>query len=904
MQLLRDWNANLLGLALLGLAAPLLAALDAGAIAAEASSSQVQVILPPGLELGLELGLEPGLVPGDGNELISYGRTRAKDEAEYGQGQLLLRAGNFRKAREVLQLELARAASAQDRPRLQSILLDLALTNVYLGQLSAAQGLLQQLDAQGPLASELLVHQALTQAQIWGESGQFPEAETQLNEAEVRLSKARPHEQRRYQVALGQLHRSLGRYADALAVAKTAIQLPGDAIDQAQALQLLGDVNWDLSQMRTSEAHYRDAVAAYGEIDDALGQSRVLQRLGWIYQEMERWEDSEQAYTEALDQSLAIEDVRGQMSARLQLGQIALKQGQLDKAKRILVGAIRQGQPSPLLARLHLMLGQTYVQAGAFEQALAHYEIVADPAQPMGNAMTGIMLQRQQGEVYLLQGKFKPAEAKFKGAIAAFENLRHGLWDQQKVTLFDAHVTLYDRLQETLIAQGRFEEALVVSEQSRARAFNELLAQRLVANHRHHEVLQGHDSHHEISAPPDLRKIRKIARHEAATIVQYAVIHPLTQTYVEISNAPDSTAPERLLTWVIRPSGEVTFHQQDLDRLEQPLAQWVAQQRGQISSRGNTRGGFAFNTAQAELVASRLPEPEAVARKNYAPLQEFHRLLIEPIADALPENPEETVVLVPHKALLMVPFAALQDQQGEFLVEHHTPRIITSIKALALTEKKKEVAQSTRLAASDIAQALVVGNPIMPHLPAIPGQAPQQLSPLPGSEFEARQISPLLQTQPLIGKRANEGKVSQEMLTSPILHFATHGLFDEQHGLNSSLALTAEGGDGFLTAEEIMDLRLRADLAVLSACDTARGAITGDGVVGLSRSFFAAGVPSVLSSLWPVADFSTAELMEQFYAKLQEEPDKAQALRQAMLDTMEVYPDPADWGAFILMGQS
>ncbi len=890
MQLLRDWNANLFGLALLGLAAPLLPTLDSAAIAAEEPSSQAQVILPQAGGLG------------DG--LISYGRTRAKDEAEYGKGQILLRQGNFRKAREALQLELARAASAQDRSRLQSILLDLALTNVYLGQLPAAQGLLQQLDAQGPLAPELLAHRALTQAQIFIDNGKFPETEVQLGEAEAHLSKTRPHERRRYQLTLGRLHRSLGRYADSLAVAKTAVKLPGDAIDQAQALQLLGDVNWDLSQMRIAETSYRDAVAAYGEINDSLGQSRVLQRLGWIYQEMERWEDSEQAYTDALEQSLALEDVKGQMSARLQLGQVALKQGQLDKAELILTDAISKGQPSPVLARLHLMLGQTYVQAGAFDQALAQYDIVANPARQMGNAMTGIMLLRQQGEVYLLQGKLRPAEQKFKGAIAAFENLRHGLWDQQKVTLFDAHVTLYDRLQETLIAQERFEEALVVSEQSRARAFNELLAQRLVANHGHHEVVKGHADHKEISAPPDLNKIRKIARHEAATIVQYAVIHPLTQTYVETSNAPDSNAPERLLTWVIPPSGTVTFHQQDLDELEQPLAQWVAQQRGQISSRGNTRGGFAFNTAQAELIASRLPEPEALARQNYEPLQEFHRLLIEPIADALPKEAEETVVLVPHKALLMVPFAALQDQQGEFLVERHTPRIITSIQALALTEKKKEVAQSTRLAAAEIAQALVVGNPVMPHLPAIPGQAPQQLSPLPGSEFEAQQISPLLKTQPLIGKRANEGKVSQEMLTSPILHFATHGLFDEQHGLNSSLALTAEGGDGFLTAEEIMDLRLRADLAVLSACDTARGAITGDGVVGLSRSFFAAGVPSVLSSLWPVADFSTAELMEQFYENLQTEPDKAQALRQAMLDTMEVYPDPADWGAFILMGQS
>lgn len=289
---------------------------------------------------------------------------------------------------------------------------------------------------------------------------------------------------------------------------------------------------------------------------------------------------------------------------------------------------------------------------------------------------------------------------------------------------------------------------------------------------------------------------------------------------------------------------------------------------------------------------------------RYGALQEFHRVLIEPIANALPATPEEAVIIVPHKALLMVPFPALQDQQRQFFVEQHTPRIITSIQALALTKKKQKVAESTRQGRANNTDALVVGNPIMPRLAAVPGRTPQQLAPLPGAEFEAQQISPLLQTQPLIGAAASEAKVGETIMTSPILHFATHGLFDDQHGLNSSLALTAEGGDGFLTAEEIMDLRLRADLAVLSACDTARGAITGDGVVGLSRAFFAAGVPSILSSLWPVADFSTAELMEQFYINLQDEPDKAQALRQAMLTTMEEYPNPADWGAFVLMGQS
>jgi len=101
-------------------------------------------------------------------------------------------------------------------------------------------------------------------------------------------------------------------------------------------------------------------------------------------------------------------------------------------------------------------------------------------------------------------------------------------------------------------------------------------------------------------------------------------------------------------------------------------------------------------------------------------------------------------------------------------------------------------------------------------------------------------------------------------------------------------------------------MNLKAQLAVLSACDTGRGDITGDGVVGLSRSFIAAGVPSVIVSLWQVNDKSTSELMTAFYQQLlaDKKGDKAKALRKAMLETMKKYPDPRLWAAFSLIGES
>ena len=115
---------------------------------------------------------------------------------------------------------------------------------------------------------------------------------------------------------------------------------------------------------------------------------------------------------------------------------------------------------------------------------------------------------------------------------------------------------------------------------------------------------------------------------------------------------------------------------------------------------------------------------------------------------------------------------------------------------------------------------------------------------------------------------------------------------------------SSNNGDGLLTAGEILDLKLNAELVVLSACDTGRGRITGDGVIGLSRSLISAGVPSVLVPLWSVLDAATASLMTQFYKNIQNNPDKAQALRQAMLTTMKNNPNPVDWAAFTLIGEA
>jgi CHAT domain-containing protein len=150
------------------------------------------------------------------------------------------------------------------------------------------------------------------------------------------------------------------------------------------------------------------------------------------------------------------------------------------------------------------------------------------------------------------------------------------------------------------------------------------------------------------------------------------------------------------------------------------------------------------------------------------------------------------------------------------------------------------------------------------------------------------------------------------MATAPIIHLATHGLLEygepTESGIRDvpgAIALApTDDQDGLLTSTEILnELSMNADLVVLSACDTGRGEITGDGVNGLARAFLGAGAKNLIVSLWSVPDAPTAELMVSFYDELAQGQNQAQALRLAMLSTFQTHPNPRDWAAFTLVGR-
>ena len=485
------------------------------------------------------------------------------------------------------------------------------------------------------------------------------------------------------------------------------------------------------------------------------------------------------------------------------------------------------------------------------------------------------------------------------------------------MSIFETQERPYLTLQQVLVASNQPNKALEVAERGRARAFVELLRSRFFADPETTPVTES----------PTIAQIQQIASERTATLVEYSII-----------------PGEALYIWVVQPTGEISFRQVDLNTLDIPLADLIPDTRETLGVRN--RDGTPVDTPidlpilafvpgdlvklnddapgwepwrvvavnsdeeMLSLAQSSFTEGTTISRPmadvvakvesphaEYPRLQQLHQLLIEPIADLLPTAPEDRIIFIPHRELFLVPFPALQDAEGKYLIEKHTMLSAPAIQAL-------EFARQTERNSTN-SNALIVGNPTMPQVPLGLGDSPQILSALPHAEREAEAIAQLFNTPALTGDRATKAEVVEKMQQSAIVHLATHGLLDDTEGIGSAIALAPSSTDnGLLSAAEILDLNLNAELVVLSACNTGQGRITGDGVVGLSRSLISAGAKSVVVSLWSIPDAPTADWMTAFYQHLQQHGDKAQALRQAMLSTMEQHPHPRNWAAFMLVGES
>ncbi|NET81963.1 MAG: tetratricopeptide repeat protein [Moorea sp. SIO1F2] len=690
---------------------------------------------------------------------------------------------------------------------------------------------------------------------------------------------------------LGDYKKAIDYHQKSLAIAREI----GYRLGEAASLNNLGIVYYHLGKYKKAIDYHQQSLTIAREIGNRLGQGNSLNNLGATYSQLGD-------YKKAIDyhqQSLTIaREIGNRLSQGNSLNNLGLAYDHLGDYKKAIdyhqksiaidreIG-YRQGEANSLGN-----LGLVYDHLGDYKKAIDYHQKSIAIKKKMGDRQGEANSLNNLGLTFLKKKQLEPAQTHLFDAIKIKEDIRHllGNKDDWKVSIFEKQANSYILLKHVLITQGQPRQALEIAERGRNRALIDLLAAQLSETPQKTKALT-------------LEDIQEIAQQQQATLVEYSIVD------------------DQIYIWVIAPTGQITFRSHDLPQ-DTTLAKLVKFSREEIGVRGrsnhnpsspqNTKDGNRLQQLYQLLITSivnLLPHaPSPLNPNNSNRLQELYQLLITPIVDVLPTNPSDRIIFIPHQELFLVPFAALLDDNHKYLIEKHTILTAPSIQSLSFTRKNWHRVQDSN------GTPLIVGNPTMPTITV--GREQKPLPALPGAETEALTIAKLLNTTALIGAEATESTIVEKMANASVIHLATHGLVDGIY-YRGAIALAPEepDHDGFLTSREILigyagpeKSLLKAKLVVLSACDTGRGEIKGEGVVGLSRSLIAAGVPSLVVSLWQVPDDDTAKLMTEFYTNIYTHKfDKAKAMREAMLSMLndgDGNPDPKAWAAFTVIGEA
>ena len=299
--------------------------------------------------------------------------------------------------------------------------------------------------------------------------------------------------------------------------------------------------------------------------------------------------------------------------------------------------------------------------------------------------------------------------------------------------------------------------------------------------------------------------------------------------------------------------------------------------------------------------------------KSKAPAREesrnLYNALLRPISES---SQKETLVIIRDAGLHLVPFEGLEDGSGRYVVETHTVIYEPSATSWFLLAQ-----EGRRPHAFKHALLAVGGVPYSPQelmqASLTRGYDPNELSDLPGSKDEVITADAALQglnNTVLLGSSATESAFKRaDLATYRIIHLAVHGFANTTDPDDSALVLLRDPGgaeDGILRVSEIVQLRLNADLVILSACDTAIGPVQGEeGIATLSRAFLLAGANAVISTLWSIEDDYSLVVMRHFYRHLAAHEPAAKALTEAKRDTLREFgaaAAPYHWAGFIFEG--
>jgi CHAT domain-containing protein/tetratricopeptide (TPR) repeat protein len=518
-------------------------------------------------------------------------------------------------------------------------------------------------------------------------------------------------------------------------------------------------------------------------------------------------------------------------------------------------------------------------------------------------ALESPLLSYQAG---FLLGEVERARADDAAAFAAYESARQALdkirgqlrGEELKLAFFSNKTEIYEQLVDICLrTRGNFEEMFAYIEQAKSRSLLDLMAQparlatsddsgqsELVRSIRglreelnwYYRLIEREQLQPESHSRERIAKLEREAQDREADLMR-----ALQEATVAEANQAGFAIPALASLPEIRASlGEDAALVEFFFVQDRVLACVVTREQADfaaITLQGRIRKLLQllrFQLSKFRLDARYVAKfQDAIFESIQAHLQDLYRELVAPLRPLLTKK---HLVIVPHGQLHHVPFHALYDGRS-YLIDQFSISYAPSASVYAVCKSKP---------ANHDGSALVMG-------------IPDELAPSIGEE--ARAVSALLtNARLLLGAEADEQALRALGPSCRSLHIATHGSFRQDNPMFSSIRL----GTSYLSVYDIYQLRLPAEIVVLSGCATGLNVVSpGDELIGLARGFLQAGAQSLLLSLWDVHDASTRDFMVAFYRHLGQGNSPAGALREAMLELRAACPHPYYWAPFLLIGK-
>jgi CHAT domain-containing protein/Tfp pilus assembly protein PilF len=743
-------------------------------------------------------------------------------------------------------------------------------------------------------------------------------------------------------------------YYEALASYQRGLEIAKEIHADDDVSRHLGNIGWIyflLGSFSNALERYDEALELARKAGDRTSQANTLLNIGKVLVADKRPDQAVTNYEQALKISVDISNPATQSTALDALGSLYLQSGDYDRASVALQQALRLADKmsTPELQATTLNnLGEMYLRKDDTRQAIESFEQARGIAAAINNLRNVWKANAGLANAYEKLGQLDKAHVHYERAIQEMEGVRARLGgEEDRSGYFQDKIGIYKRQIALLLDLKRKDprshydaEAFQVAERARARAFLDLLAEAKL------DVDQ--------NTAPDLVKQRQELQLRVSDLTAQLIKERSQDT-----NKQDKSKIEQIEKGLGQADAKLGDWLRELRRrnpryasLKYPQPITLAETQRMLDAKTvllsyslGEPDSFLFAVSYDDFEVRRLP-PEAkinadvqkfltaITDKNNPAPEEYRRQaanlsrqLLQPISQMLVGK--NALVIVADGALHRLPFETLllpgatlktDLQKLPFLIRRFAISYAPSASVLAeLENETRETAPKEFIAFGDPVYDQRNNNLATLRASSTGGQL--RFERLPYSHIEIDGIAKLFAAgdrEIFLGVAASEENVKapERLSHYRIVHFSTHGYINEARPRFSALVLSLpprgspntafpKSEDGLLSAYEIFNLKLKADLVVLSACETGLGKeVRGEGLMSLMRAFMYAGTPSVVVSLWNVNDESSADLMIRFYRNLKTgRMSKGEALRQAQLETIRDNGFPFFWAPFVLIGK-